>query len=201
MVSGTCAVRFWNKFVPDDYISGDKSMGELQKSRETIHNPAISFARKMVSSNGFKLLFREGMGLVEETAAYLDGDGRKEARDLSRMAALAYASESMRLTTRLMQMTSWLLLQRAVNEGELSQEEAATEHRKVKLKAQDSVRSEEMITLLPAPLQDLIARSINMQNRIMKLDAVLTGKEEFVPQVENTVAARFGALQAAINLR
>ena len=36
------------------------------------------------------------------------------------MTALSYASESMRLTTRLMQLASWLLLQRAVAEGELS---------------------------------------------------------------------------------
>ncbi len=175
-------------------------MRELQQVEEN-RNPAISFARKMVLSSGFKVLFREGMLLVEETAAYLDGDGRKEARDLSRMGALAYASESMRLTTRLMQMTSWLLLQRAVNEGELTQDEAASEHRKVKLKAQDAVRSEEMILLLPVPLQDLIARSLNMQNRIMKLDAVLTGDEEFEPVSQNPVAARFDALQAAINKR
>ena len=67
------------------------------------------------------------MTLVEEAAAYLDGPGRTEAKALPRMEALAYASESMRLTTRLMQLASWLLLQRAVNEGEMSQTQAATE--------------------------------------------------------------------------
>ena len=48
---------------------------------------AISFARGFVRSDAFMLLFREGMGLVEETAAYLDGDGRKDA---SRSAADAF---------------------------------------------------------------------------------------------------------------
>ena len=38
----------------------------------------------------------------------------------------------MRLTTRLMQLASWLLLQRAVNEGELSAENARLEKEKVK---------------------------------------------------------------------
>ena len=33
----------------------------------------------------------------------------------------------MRLTTRLMQLASWLLLQRAVNEGEITAENARTE--------------------------------------------------------------------------
>ena len=60
------------------------------------------------------------MDLVGAAAAYLDGAGREQAQALPRPAALAYAVESMRLTTRLMQIASWLLLQRAVNEGELT---------------------------------------------------------------------------------
>src|SRR5579862_2260798 len=85
---------------------------------------ALSFARKLANSESFKALFREGMALVEETAAYLDGAGREEAKKLSRVAALAYATESMRLTTRLMQVASWLLLQRAVREGDMPAEAA-----------------------------------------------------------------------------
>ncbi len=50
------------------------------------------------------------MTLVEETADYLDGDGRHAARELPRPASIVYATESMRLTTRLMQLASWLLL-------------------------------------------------------------------------------------------
>jgi regulator of CtrA degradation len=44
------------------------------------------------------------MALVEETATYLDGSGRNESRKLERSAAMEYATESMRLTTRLMQL-------------------------------------------------------------------------------------------------
>ena len=79
----------------------------------------VSFGEKLAGSQSFSTLFREGMALVEETAAYLDGPGRKESKSLERNAALAYATESMRLTTRLMQLASWLLLHRAVNEGEM----------------------------------------------------------------------------------
>ena len=68
----------------------------------------------------FDRTFREGMELVEETAAYLDGDGRRESKLLSRTTALAYAGESMKLTTRLMQIASWLLVQRAVREGDMT---------------------------------------------------------------------------------
>ena len=77
------------------------------------------------------------MTLVEEAAAYLDGPGREESRALPRPAALAYSTESMRLTTRLMQVASWLLLQRAVNEGELTPSEARAERVRVKLSRED----------------------------------------------------------------
>src|SRR6201985_1501668 len=70
-------------------------------------------------SDIFDRTFQEGMALVEETAAYLDGAGRQDSKLLSRSAALAYAGESMRLTTRLMQVASWLLVQRAVRAGDM----------------------------------------------------------------------------------
>ena len=80
--------------------------------------------RDFAASELFDRTFQEGMELVEETAAYLDGAGRKESKLLSRNAALAYAGESMRLTTRLMQVASWLLVQRAVREGNMAAMEA-----------------------------------------------------------------------------
>src|SRR4051812_49171698 len=72
----------------------------------------------------FDRTFEEGMGLVEETAAYLDGSGRQESKMLSRAGALCYAAESMKLTTRLMQVASWLLVQRAVKEGSMAAADA-----------------------------------------------------------------------------
>ena len=78
----------------------------------------IKLAERRVFSQSFKPLYDEGMRLVEQAAEYLDGEGRVEAKGLSRVAATLYAAESMRLTTRLMQVASWLLLQRAANSGE-----------------------------------------------------------------------------------
>jgi regulator of CtrA degradation len=134
---------------------------------------AVSFADKLAGSEAFKGLFREGMALVEKTAAYLDGPGREEAKTLPRMAALAYAAESMRLTTRLMQLASWLLLQRAVNEGELTQAEASVEKNKVRLVEQQVASSSEMLAKLPANLGELIDMSLRLQARIIHLDRAI----------------------------
>src|ERR1700761_4162438 len=75
----------------------------------------------------FERTFEEGMSLVEETARYLDGKGRAESKDLPRKIAMLYAGESMRVTTRLMQAASWLLVQRAVHDGDMDASDAAGE--------------------------------------------------------------------------
>src|SRR5947199_9001477 len=115
----------------------------------------VPFGAKLAGSQAFSGLFREGMALVEETAAYLDGPGRQDAKKLERAAALAYATESMRLTTRLMQLASWLLLHRAVNEGEMSLAQANKEKKKVKL-ASGGLVDEATLRVLPGRLRDLI---------------------------------------------
>src|SRR5438309_9424897 len=122
----------------------------------------VRFGQRLAGSQAFSGLFREGMALVEETAAYLDGPGRHESKQLERGAALAYATESMRLTTRLMQLASWLLLHRAVNEGEMSLAQASREKAKVKLAAAE-LGDESSIRLLPARLRGLIERSNTLQ--------------------------------------
>jgi regulator of CtrA degradation len=130
----------------------------------------VSFGARLASSQAFATLFRDGMSLVEETAAYLDGPGRQESKKLERSAALAYATESMRLTTRLMQIASWLLLHRAVKEGEMSLAQANKEKAKVKLAAGEP-GDPEVIKLLPERLRGLIERSKKLNDQVCRLDA------------------------------
>lgn len=128
-------------------------------------NVIADFAR----SELFDRTFLEGMDLVEETAAYLDGGGRQDSKLLSRNAALAYASESMRLTTRLMRVASWLLVQRAVREGDMAPE-AACESR-YRLDAEDtSVSEAEALHDLPLGLLELLDRSARLYDRVRHLD-------------------------------
>jgi len=109
------------------------------------------------------------MELVEQTAAYLDGAGRQDSKLLSRSAALAYASESMRLTTRLMQVASWLLVQRAVREGDMPPEAALDAGYRLGAEADDD--SAGVVDILPAPLATLLDRSERLFERVRHLDA------------------------------
>ncbi len=127
-------------------------------------------AKDFAASEVFTKLFQDGMAMVEETAAYLDGPGRMESKGLPRKVALAYAGESMRLTTRLMQVASWLLVQRAIKEDEMEPTEAAEE--KYRLSAQEICRGPgmEAADLLPERLVDLLQRSEQLYDRVDRLD-------------------------------
>ncbi len=148
----------------------------------------------------FGKTFREGMDLVEETAAYLDGPGRQDSKKLGRTDALTYASQSMRLTTRLMQVASWLLVQRALKEGEMALSEArADKYRLVSEEKPEGTLSFTELAkdayALPARLLDLLARSEQLYERIMRLDRSLYGT--IAAQAGNTVADQISRLEAA----
>jgi regulator of CtrA degradation len=124
----------------------------------------------------FDKTFDEGMALVEETARYLDGKGREEARVLPRKAAMLYAGESMRVTTRLMQAASWLLVQRAVRDGDMARDDALND--RYRLGSREFCMSEcaDDVSPLPSALKDLLTRSDNLYRRIARLDDILFGE-------------------------
>ena len=156
----------------------------------------VQFSERLTNSAAFGVLFREGMDLVEETAAYLDGVGRAEAKALDRAASLTYATESMRLTTRLMQLASWLLLHRAVKEGEMTLIQANREKTKVKLSAADPGPAD-MVDKLPAQLQGLIVRSMNLQSRVRRLDTTIHAPPAERTTIGNPLVPQLNRLKAA----
>ena len=135
----------------------------------------IALTDRKISPQRFAPLYQEGMTLVEETAHYLDGDGRQDRAALGRAAASIYARESMRLTTRLMQLASWLLLQRAANSGEMTPQQMMSEKKKVKLDTPTSLEGEPGQDELPLRFMALLHRSLDLQARIARLDAELYG--------------------------
>jgi len=154
--------------------------------------------KDFAASDMFAKTFTEGMDLVEETASYLEGPGRAAARELNRDVALAYASESMRLTTQLMQVASWLLVHRAVREGEMTDLEAREERYRVRDASKvDAVplanRGE-----LPEVLKELRERADRLFSRVVRLDSRLHGEGAPASQ-PNPVGSQMRQLQAAFS--
>ena len=156
----------------------------------------ILLSEHFTNSTAFQELFRDGMDLVEETAAYLDGDGRTEAKALERAVGLTYATESMRLTTRLMQLASWLLLHRAVREGEMTLNQANREKTKVKLTAAEPGATD-LIEKLPSQLQALITRSLELQAKVRRLDATMHAEKTDAGAPGNPLMPQLDRLRAA----
>lgn len=161
----------------------------------------MNLTERRLAAGGFSELFREGMSLVEESAAYLDGTGRVESRDLTRSALTAYAQQSMRLSTRLMQLASWLLLQRAVSEGEMSLADAKREGAKIDLTG--PTRESDQEEQLPTSLRELVERSYDLQRRIGHINDVLNPapSEPAKESADNAVASQIGRLRTAFERR
>jgi regulator of CtrA degradation len=164
--------------------------------KRSVEAGAVSFSERLTNSQHFAALFRDGMALVDETASYLDGSGRLESKKLERGAGLVYATESLRLTNRLMHLASWLLLHRAVKEGEITLAQAHKEKSRVSLAACEPGDAKS-IALLPEKLQELIARSAKLQTEIRRLDSTMHAVA--VPKIadDNPVWRQLGLLKAA----
>jgi regulator of CtrA degradation len=133
----------------------------------------VSFGERFAASEQFNQIFKEGMALVERTAVFLDGPGRSEAKRLRPPLTLVYATESMRLTSRLLELASWLLIGRALNEGEISAAEARQKRQRLKLQTLGRPSHVKRFAELPKGLQQLIEASFALNDRIAQLDRAM----------------------------
>jgi len=151
----------------------------------------ISFGERFAASEQFDAIFREGMALIERTAAYLDGPGRKDARALGGSVSLLYATESMRLTTRLLELASWLMIRRAHKEGEITADELRVKRERVRLAAPGRLSHVKGFAELPLGLRKLVEASFALNDRIVRLDSamqVMVGEPDGGSPVQAQVA-------------
>ena len=130
----------------------------------------------------FDSVFSRGMALVEETASYLDGPGREISKDLPREAGLTYAAWSMELTTRLMQAASWMVMQKAVRDGEMTRMEATNAKYRIRRDEPPLDPSQQRGQGLPEEFLDLVGRAEALYEQICRLDAAIyAGRTESRP--------------------
>ena len=174
----------------------------LESGMPGTESKTVRLAEHFTRSKKFRTLFAEGMDLVEDTANFLDGEGRILAKQLSKDAQTVYGTESMRLTTRLMQLASWLLLQRAVADGEMSPDQALEEKKNVKLGKLGERPSTRHWSSMPEPFTDLVEQSLVLQQKIVRLDRELYEFAlEDAASTPNAVAAQQSLLETAFDTR
>ncbi|MEO0467178.1 MAG: DUF1465 family protein [Pseudomonadota bacterium] len=123
----------------------------------------------------FDKVFTEGMSLVEEAAAYLDGPGRSDAKTLSREAGLTYAAWSMELTTRLMQAASWLVMQKAVRDGDMDAIDAMAPKYRMRRDGPALDVTAQADNGLPGQFLSLVDGAEALFDRICRLDESIYG--------------------------
>ncbi|MEZ5953801.1 MAG: DUF1465 family protein [Hyphomonas sp.] len=144
----------------------------------------------------FDTVFSRGMALVEETASYLDGPGRENAKTLDREPSLTYAAWSMELTTRLMQAASWLVMQKAVRDGEMRREDAAAKKYRIRREEPPLDTRAQKGLGLPPRFLDLVEKSEALFEQICRLDQALYGPQT-AAGASNPVFDQIAQLQKA----
>jgi regulator of CtrA degradation len=99
----------------------------------------------------------------------------------------------MRLTTRLMQVASWLLVQRAVRDGEIQMAEAASEKYRLISRDVQPAQSFASSDELPEALKTLIIRGAAIYDRVRRLDETMYGDG---PEAANAVSDQMAKLAA-----
>lgn len=130
--------------------------------------------------------YDEAMSLLVEARNYLSVRGAVERRDLKPDDRLAANCEAMRLTTRLTQVMAWLLVQKAVDAGEMTAIEATEDRHR--LSGQTVCRERDMFAprLLPGGLQSLLNRSYSLYTRVERLDAMMAEGADISRRVATT---------------
>jgi regulator of CtrA degradation len=111
-------------------------------------------------------LYVEAMLLADEARSYFDNAARDDRLGLSPVDRVGLSCESLKVTTRLMQVIAWLLNQRALAAGEIDADEAAASERRIG----DAPASEDaLVARLPAAAVDLIRASIELYDRVCRV--------------------------------
>lgn len=112
-------------------------------------------------------LYGEAMLLADEARCYFDEGGRSDREALDPMARVSFSCESLKVTTRLMHVIAWLLTQKAIDAGELSQRDALDPSRRL---GPPPVTDACVLAAMPPHAQQLIAESIELFRRTARLD-------------------------------
>jgi regulator of CtrA degradation len=123
----------------------------------------------------FTKTYDEAMGLLLEARDYV---ARREPVDRARLDALdrvKMCCETMRMTARLTQIMSWLLAQRAVYDGEMSEADVVGQHQAL-AELEVCMEQAEALDTLPPHLKTLLERTHRLYVRVARLDEMVRRK-------------------------
>lgn len=124
----------------------------------------------------FRKTYDEAFDLMVEARNYMTHEDRPERLRAGANTGLRMSCEAMRVTSRLTQVMAWLMMQRAVHEGEVDVAEALAEANRL---SGGEVCLDESFTAdqaLPGNLRSLLDRSFRLYQRIARLEGQMVGR-------------------------
>ncbi len=121
-------------------------------------------------------LYTEAMVLADEARSYFEsGRFHDEVMDGDSNLSVAFSCESLKVTTRLMHCIAWLLNQKALHSGELSEGEAWNHDRQLGYAA---ASDQPMVERFPEEARHVVMASEELFQRLQRLSARLERRDE-----------------------
>lgn len=121
-------------------------------------------------------VYDETLGMLIEARNYMAYASPRHARRQPRQTHWFFVHESLRVTSRLTQVMAWLLLQRAIADGEIPATEACLDRNRLSGRNacldNDGMRDE----CLPIGLRNLLTRSRHLYLRVSRLDEMIVAR-------------------------
>ena len=121
----------------------------------------------------FAKTYGEALVLAEQARDYMAGPVRAERDRLDAEATMRATAESFRLSARITQMMAWMFVQRAVERGEMSADQASSDAYRLGARDVCLTRDQRAIDKLPPMLKDLMTCSERLYLRVARLDDML----------------------------
>ncbi|NCN83794.1 MAG: DUF1465 family protein [Sphingomonadales bacterium] len=135
-------------------------------------------------------LYTESMLLADEARSYFESGRFKEESDPGNLLAVSFSCESLKVTTRLMHCIAWLLNQKALHSGELSDGEAWNLNRAL---GEAPATDQLMVDRFPAEARQIVMASEELFERLQRLSTRMDYDMAPVPAVQDM----FRRLQSA----
>ena len=122
--------------------------------------------------------YDEAVDLMVEARSYLCNVDPAERRKINVASGVRLSCEALRVTSRLTQVVAWLLLQRAVQEGELSTFDALAEHNRLSNEDVCLNVAHCRDEIIPVDLRRLLERSLQLYLRISHIEAQIIARQD-----------------------
>ncbi len=150
----------------------------------------MAYGESFLTRKVLDALYTEAMLLADEARSYFESGRFTEESDPGNLLAVSFSCESLKVTTRLMHCIAWLLNQKALHSGELSDGEAWNRNRAL---GEAPATDQLMVDRFPAEARQIVMASEELFQRLQRLSTRMDDEMVPVPAVQDM----FRRLQSA----